>query len=292
MIKSMTGYGAAKAAADELEITVEVKSVNNRYLDCSVRIPRSFIFAEETIKASVTKHISRGKVDVFVSIDSSNAHDLSISVNEALASGYVQAVQRLSETYDLVSGLSALSLSRFPDVLQVQKKEMDRDAISAAVGSILEQALCEFDTMRCREGEKMREDILHQLSCVEELICLIEERSPDSVSEYKEKLQQRIQEMVEITEMIESRVLTEVAIFADKSDVNEEIVRLKSHLLQLRDMIMSSSPVGRKLDFIIQEMNREVNTIGSKCSSADITRHVVDIKAHMEKMREQVQNIE
>ena len=292
MIKSMTGYGSAKMSMDELEISVEIKSVNNRYLDTSVRIPRNYIFAEDTIRSAVSKHITRGKVDVFVTIDSFGAGDIAISINELLAEEYVKALKKLSDTHGLSGEISAMGLSRYPDVLRIERRELDKTAIANGIAEVLEQALCEFDGMRIREGEKMREDVLSQIEKVSQRIEMISKQSPDSVSEYKEKLEARIRDMLEVTETIEARLLTEVALFADKVDVNEEIVRLNSHLSQLRDMIMTDSPVGRKLDFLIQEINREINTIGSKCSRAEITRHVVDIKSDMEKVREQIQNVE
>jgi len=292
MIKSMTGYGSAKMSVDELEISVEVKSVNNRYLDTSVRIPKSYIFAEDAIRTAVSKHITRGKVDVFVTVDSSAAGDIAVSINEPLAEEYVKALKRLSFNYGLSGEISAMGLSRYPDVLKTERRETDKTAVVKGITEVLEQALCEFDLMRIREGEKMREDVLKHVERVSHGIETIAKQSPDSVSEYKEKLEARIRDMLEVTETIEARLLTEVALFADKVDVNEEIVRLNSHLSQLDDMIMTNSPVGRKLDFLIQEINREINTIGSKCSRAEITRHVVDIKSDMEKVREQIQNIE
>ncbi|MGI5935262.1 MAG: YicC/YloC family endoribonuclease [Oscillospiraceae bacterium] len=292
MIKSMTGYGGAKGSVEGLELSIEVKSVNNRYLDTTVRVPRTFIFAEEAIKAAVQKHISRGKVDVYIAVDSSKTENVVVSVNEPLLEGYITALRQITEKFGLQDDLTAVNAARFQDVLTVEKKELDKDALVAGICDILEQALNEFDGMRVREGTKLREDILVRLSVIESMISFVEERSPQTVAEYTERLKQRIREFLENKEIDESRILTEAAIFADKVAVDEETVRLRSHISQFRELIMGESPVGRKLDFLIQEFNREVNTIGSKCSDSAIARTVVDLKAEIEKIREQIQNIE
>lgn len=292
MIKSMTGYGCAKGIVEGLELTVELKSVNNRYLDVSVRLPRSFIFAEDSIKKGVSGHISRGKVDVFVTVDSSKADNFVINMNEPLAEAYISGIKGLSDKYGIPFDLSALSLAKLPDVMTVEKKEADRDAIVQGLGSVLEEALCGFDAMRLLEGEKLMEDILNRLNTIEELTAFVEQRSPETVSEYREKLEQRMMAVLENTEIDQTRILTEAAIFADKVAVDEETVRLRSHICQLREMIKGDSPVGRKLDFLIQELNREANTTGSKCNDAVIAKAVIDMKAEIEKIREQVQNIE
>lgn len=292
MIRSMTGYGAAKAALEELSLSVELKSVNNRYLDISIRIPRNYIFVEDAMKSVIQRHITRGKVDVFVNIDSTKAHDMQITVNESLAEEFIAALEKIAATYHLKNDLTALAVSRFPDVLQMEKKELDREAMSRSICDILENALQEFNQMRIREGEKMRESICLQMEEITNLLHQIEERSPESVTKYKERLEQRMREILSGGEYDESRLLTEVAIFADKVAVNEETVRIHSHLAQLQDLLSGDSPVGRKLDFLLQELNREVNTIGSKCNDADMTRYVVALKAELEKIREQVQNIE
>ena len=292
MIKSMTGYGGAKGSCEGLEISVELKSVNNRYLDCSVRIPRSFMFAEEGLKAKVQEHISRGKVDVFVSVDSSSADEIIVSVNEGLAKGYIEAIALISEKFDLHNDLSALAVSRFNDVLTVEKKEADKDAISAALSEIIEQALFEFDAMRCREGDKLREDIESRLDTIETLVKEVELRSPETVSEYRAKLYKKMCDVLESSTVDEQRILTEAAIFADKVAVDEETVRLRSHIAQMRGMLETGSPIGRKMDFLIQEFNRESNTIGSKCTDSDSAKKVIELKSEIEKIREQIQNIE
>lgn len=292
MIKSMTGYGSAKGQTGGLEITVELKSVNNRYLDTSVRLPRSFLFAEDAVKSAVQAHISRGKVDVFVSIDTSLADDMAVKVNEPLLKGYIEAIRHISEEYSLANDLTALSVSRFPDVLSVEKKDLDAEAISAALCEVTERALCDFDAMRLREGEKLRDDVLSRLETIDALVSTVERESPKTVAEYRSRLEQKMAEVLGTAGIDESRILAEAALFADHIAVDEETVRLRSHMAQLRTMINGNSPTGRKIDFLIQEFNREANTIGSKCQNSDIAHVVVDLKSEIEKIREQIQNIE
>ncbi len=292
MIKSMTGYGSAKGQTGGLEITVELKSVNNRYLDTSVRLPRSFLFAEDAVKSAVQAHISRGKVDVFVSIDTSLADDMTVKVNEPLLKGYIEAIRHISEEYSLANDLTALSVSRFPDVLSVEKKDLDAEAISAALCEVTERALCDFDAMRLREGEKLRDDVLSRLETIDALVATVERESPKTVAEYRSRLEQKMAEVLGTAGIDESRILAEAALFADHIAVDEETVRLRSHMAQLRTMINGKSPTGRKIDFLIQEFNREANTIGSKCQNSDIAHVVVDLKSEIEKIREQIQNIE
>lgn len=292
MIKSMTGYGSAKGQTGGLEITVELKSVNNRYLDTSVRLPRSFLFAEDAVKSAVQAHISRGKVDVFVSIDTSLADDMTVKVNEPLLKGYIEAIRHISEEYSLANDLTVLSVSRFPDVLSVEKKDLDAEAISAALCEVTERALCDFDAMRLREGEKLRDDVLSRLETIDALVATVERESPKTVAEYRSRLEQKMAEVLGTAGIDESRILAEAALFADHIAVDEETVRLRSHMAQLRTMINGNSPTGRKIDFLIQEFNREANTIGSKCQNSDIAHVVVDLKSEIEKIREQIQNIE
>ena len=292
MIKSMTGYGSAKGLVDGLEISVELKSVNNRYLDASVRLPRSFLFAEEMIKSRVQSHISRGKVDVFVSVDSSQAGDMAVKVNEGLLKGYLDAIGHIAEEYSLPNDLTAQSLSRFPDVLTVEKRELDAEAISAGMGEIVERALQDFDAMRLREGEKLRDDVLTRLETIRSLVETVEAKAPETVADYRRRLEQKMAEVLGSTGIDENRILAEAAIFADHIAVDEETVRLRSHMSQLRSMINGNSPTGRKIDFLIQEFNREANTIGSKCQNSQIAHTVVDLKSEIEKIREQIQNIE
>ncbi len=294
MIKSMTGYGRAREQRNHRDITVEVRSVNNRYLDCAVKMPRAYIFAEDAIKSLVQKATSRGKVDVFVSVDSLGAEETVVSVNEPLARGYIQAMHRLCELGGglVREGCGAAELARLPDVLAVTQSEEDLESVSADLCAVVEDALAAYNAMRETEGRKLEEDILGRLDTIEAITARVEERSPQTVAEYREKLLARMREVLQSTTIDEGRILTEAAIFADKVAVDEETVRLRSHLAQLRDMLRSGVPVGRKLDFLIQEVNRECNTIGSKCTDLTIARDVVDLKAEVEKIREQVQNIE
>ena len=273
-------------------ITVEVRSVNNRYLDCSVKMPRLYIFAEDAIKNRVQNSISRGKVDVFVTLDNTQGEQVVISVNQSVADGYYNALTALRDQYKLRDDISVSLLSRFQDVLVVEKSQEDVEAVAQDICSVLDMALADFTAMRQREGEKLAEDIRSRAATIAALLEKVETRSPQTVSEYRTKLENRMREVLENTQIDESRILTEAAIFADKVAVDEETVRLHSHLGQLEEMLHSGVPVGRKLDFLIQEFNREANTIGSKCTDLEIARYVVDIKAEIEKIREQVQNVE
>ncbi len=292
MIKSMTGFGSAKGTVEGLEISVELKSVNNRYLDTSVRMPRSFLFAEEMVKSCVQSHISRGKVDVFVTVDSSQTGDTIVKINEGLLKGYLDAVGHIAEEYKLPLDLTALSASRFPDVLSVEKKDLDAEAIGKGMERIVEQALQDFDDMRLREGAKLRDDVLNRLETISDLVAAVEEKAPETVEEYRRRLEQKMAEVLGTAGIDENRILAEAAIFADRIAVDEETVRLRSHMAQLTTMINGNSPTGRKIDFLIQEFNREANTIGSKCQNSRIAHVVVDLKSEIEKIREQIQNIE
>jgi uncharacterized protein (TIGR00255 family) len=292
LVKSMTGYGRAERVSGGCTITVELRCVNNRYLDCNIRIPRLYLFAEEAMKSRVQGKISRGKVDVFVTLDNGGADRVQVSVNKSVADGYYSALKELAQTYQLNDDISVSLLSRFPEVLLAEKAEEDVEQMAEEICTVLDLALEDFDEMRSREGERLREDILSRAATIEEKVSLVEERSPQTVQEYRAKLEARMQEVLANTQLDPARILTEAAIFADKIAVDEETVRLRSHIGQLREMLSKGGVIGRKLDFLIQEFNREANTIGSKCSDIEIARHVVDIKAEIEKIREQVQNIE
>ena len=292
MVRSMTGYGRAKQERNGRSITVEVRSVNNRYLDCTVKMPRAYIFAEDAMKALVQKSISRGKVDVFVTMDAVEADQTVVQVNESLARSYYEALTRLQKMFVLSNDLSPVALAKFPDVLTVTKAEEDLEMISADICAVLEEALAAHRQMRSVEGEKLYQDIAGRADTIETVVGKVEERSPQTVAEYRDRLETKMREVLQSTTIDESRILTEAAIFADKIAVDEETVRLRSHLAQLRTMLSGDEPVGRKLDFLIQEVNRECNTIGSKCIDLTIARDVVNMKAEVEKIREQVQNIE
>lgn len=289
---SMTGYGSAKGVVEGLEVTVELKSVNNRYLDCNVRMPRNFFFAEETVKQAVSNGVGRGKVDVFVSTANSANSDMTVAVNHELASGYYEAVRSIADELGVEPGLTANQIARYPDVLVLEKREMDKEQAAKELAQVAAAAVAEFNTMRAREGQRLKEDMLSKLSSIESLVSVVEERSPQIVAEYRQRLEAKLREVLEEKALDEHRIVTEAAIFADRTAVDEETVRLRSHVSQFRLMLDGGSPVGRKLDFLIQEFNRESNTIGSKCNDASLARVVVDLKSEIEKIREQVQNIE
>ena len=291
----MTGYGRGERAFDGgVQITVELRSVNNRYLDCAVKMPRAYIFAEDAMKGMIQRVVARGKVDVFVTIVRSGGDDLVVTVNEALAKSYAAALERLRELGG--SGAkkrwSAADLARFPDVLTVEKREEDLDEMKERLLAVLELALADFNAMREAEGGRLEADILGRADTIQRLLAEVEERSPQTVVDYRARLEAKMREVLQNTQIDEARLLTEAAIFADKVAVDEETVRLHSHLDQLRELLSAGGAVGRKLDFLIQEFNREANTIGSKCSDMEIVRRVVDMKAEIEKIREQVQNLE
>lgn len=291
-IKSMTGYGGAKGVVEGLDLSAELKSVNNRYLDVNIRMPRGFLFAEEALKAAVGKHISRGKVDVFVTLNTSTSDDTVVRVNEPLLRAYLSALQDVSERYGLENDLTVSVVSRFPDVLTVEKTEADQQALSDGLVALLENALTEYDAMREREGERLLCDISSRLNTIESLVSAVEACAPETVARYEERLRQKMETVLEGKNVDESRIIAEAAIYADHIAVDEETVRLRSHIAQMRSMLENGSPFGRKADFLIQEFNREANTIGSKCQNADVAKVVVDLKSEIEKIREQIQNIE
>jgi uncharacterized protein (TIGR00255 family) len=288
----MTGYGTAKGKIEDLDVTIELKSVNNRYLDTSVRVPRGFVFLEDKIKSAIQSKLSRGKIDVFVTIDSSSSEDLIVRINEPLARGYFEALKSLSEEFEIPNNVDAVTISRFPDVLSLEKKELDMDAVSAGMQELTLAAVDDFDRMRAIEGEKLQQDLYEKIACIEALLSKIEEEAPKTVEEYQNRLLQKMKDVLEDSSVEENRIIQEAAIYADHIAINEETVRLHSHIAQLKMMIEQGSPIGRKMDFLIQEFNREANTIGSKCQNSEVAHYVVDMKSEIEKMREQVQNIE
>lgn len=292
MLKSMTGYGGATGVSGKREITVEVRSVNNRFLDCNIRMPRIYTAAEDMLRSEVQRWISRGKVDVYITIDASRADDTAIKVNEPLADAFFAALTAISARYHVPNSLTALDIARFQEVLSVEKAETDTDALYADIVGVLSAAMEKFTEMRIAEGEKLRLDIGARLDKIEDLTLQAETLSPHTVASYHERLLARMTDVLKNTEIEESRILTEAALFADKVAINEEVVRLKSHIAQLRDMLNSDEPSGRKLDFLVQEMNREANTIGSKGNHVDMARIIIDLKAEIEKIREQAQNVE
>lgn len=292
MIKSMTGFGRAQETVDGMTVTVELKSVNHRYFEFTAKVPRTYGFLEEKLKSFLNARVSRGKMECYVSIENLEESDMEVVVNPSLAKGYVDALRTLSETFGLKEDYSAISIAKFPDVLTLRKAPADEEKIWNAVQKVTELAVERFVTMRETEGEKLRADILSKADTILEHVAFVESRSPQTVREYHEKLRQRMEELLENTQVDEQRLLTEAAIFADKVAVDEETVRLRSHISQLREFLNAGEPIGRKLDFLVQEMNRESNTIGSKAQDVEIAKRVIAIKAEVEKIREQVQNIE
>lgn len=292
MIKSMTGYGKSEQTIDSLNVTVEIKSVNHRYFEFSARVPREYGFLEEKLKKYCNSLITRGKVECYVSVEDLEEREMEVNVNETLAAGYVKALKELSERFGLKDDISAVTLSRYPDVITLHKASEDEERIWNAVKTVAETAVSKFIEMRETEGSKLRGDILSRADYIIECVEFIEGRSPETVREYNEKLEQRMKELLGDAAVDEQRLLNEAAIYADKIAVDEETVRLRSHISQLREFMNSSEAIGRKLDFLVQEINREANTIGSKAQDVDIAKKVIAIKAEVEKIREQVQNIE
>ena len=294
MIRSMTGYGRSQAVVDTMSITVELKSVNHRYFEFSSRVPRNYGFLDEKLKSYIGSRVSRGKVECYVSVENLEDDEIEILVNHSLAKSYLNALKDLAETNELNlrDDLAMSSLARYNDIFTVQKKEADEEKIWNAVKSVAEVAVDKFIAMRETEGEKLKNDVLSRADLILNKVSVIEERSPETVKEYNDKLLARINEFLSDVQVDEQRLLTECAIFADKVAVAEETVRLRSHIDQLRLFLDSDEAVGRKTDFLVQEMNREANTIGSKAQDVTIARNVIDIKAEIEKIREQIQNIE
>ncbi len=292
MVSSMTGYGRGETVKENISVVVELRSVNHRYFEFSSRIPRGYAFLEDKLKTFCQKRITRGKVDLFLTLDVSASDNVKVEINHALASGYVNAIKELSETYEINDGLSAINLSRFPDLFTVKNQALDEDTVWSVVEEATSLALDGFVAMRATEGKKLYDDVKSRVETILDKVTFVEERSPETVKAYREKLEARIKEMLADATVDEGRLLTETAIFADKVAVAEETVRLRSHIKQLMELLEGDIAVGRKLDFIVQEMNREANTIGSKAQDIEIAHTVVDIKAEIEKIREQIQNIE
>ena len=292
MVRSMTGYGRGQDVLDGLVVTVEIKSVNHRFFEYSCRLPRIYGFIDDKLKNYLQQRINRGKVDVFVQIEALESAGSEVLVNDGLAENYLTALRDMAQKYGLREDVSVTTLSRYPDVLTVRQVALDEETVWNAVQKVTNGALDQFIAMREREGARLREDVLSRGHTILKAVAVIEERSPQTVREHMEKVEARMRELLDGAAVDESRMLTEAAIYADKIAVAEETVRLRSHIDQLDTLLSGDEAVGRKLDFLVQEINRETNTIGSKCSDLELTRIVVDIKAEIEKIREQIQNIE
>ncbi len=292
MIKSMTGYGRSQKILNGRDILVEIRSVNHRYYEYSSRIPRAYNYIDEKLKTLLKSRISRGKVDVSVTINNIEGRDTEIVINKGVAEGYVNALRSVAEDLNVADDLTLSKLIKLPDIFNVQKTPDNEEEVWNDVSEVAAEALERFVAMRETEGEKMRLDVLEKSECIMEMVAKVEELSPQTVENYRERLYKKLSEVLESRDIDEQRILTEAAVFAEKIAVDEETVRLRSHISQLRELVNSDESIGRKLDFIVQEMNREVNTIGSKAQDLGITKLVVDMKAELEKIREQIQNIE
>ncbi|MCM1114740.1 MAG: YicC family protein [Clostridium sp.] len=292
MVKSMTGFGRAVKELDGYVITVELKSVNHRYFDFYSRCPRQYGFIEDKIKSYVNSRVARGKIECYVGIEALNTDSAEVAVNNTLASAYVKALNEIADTYGLNKDFGANTISRFQDVLVVKKAEEDEEKIWSLVKAVAEEAVDKFIEMRAAEGKKMYDDVYSRTAFILDSVAFVEQRSPQTVKEYNDKLIERVHEIIGDATLDESRIIQEVAIYADKVAVAEETVRLRSHIEQLRAFLNSDEAIGRKMDFLVQEINRETNTIGSKCNDLEIAQRVVDMKAEIEKIREQIQNIE
>ena len=292
MIRSMTGYGRDQQLLHGRSITVEIRSVNHRYFEFSCRAPRGCAFLEDRLKRALQSAISRGKVEVALTLQTVESRNTSVAVDHALAGQYITALRALGEEYALPDDLTLSTVCRLPDIFTLCRGEEDEEELAADVLSVLQKALEQFVAMRETEGERLKADVLSRLLTMEEHLSFVEERSPQTVAEYRARLTAKLTELLNGAVPDENRILTEVGIIADRLAVDEETVRLRSHFAQLRKILESTEPVGRKLDFFVQEMNRETNTIGSKCSDTAIAGHVVEMKSELEKIREQIQNIE
>lgn len=292
MIRSMTGFGRSQQTIDGMNITVEMKSVNHRYFDFFCRVPRTYGFLEEKLKSYIQSRVARGKIECYVQIESLETDDCVVEINQSLASGYIKALNELSEKYELKNDISVSNVARYHDIFSIRKNEADEEALWNCVKAVADCALDSFISMREKEGMKLKEDILSRCDLIIENVKFIEERSPQTVIEYNAKLLERMRTVLEDVQVDEQRLLTEAAIYADKIAVAEETVRLRSHIAQMHEFMNSDIAIGRKADFLVQEFNREANTIGSKAQDVEIAKKVIDIKAEIEKIREQVQNIE
>ena len=292
MIKSMTGYGRGENSTEDRKFTVEIKSVNHRYNDISIKLPRSMVFLEDKIRKTISKNISRGKTDVYISFETLSTDDVCVKLNDALEEAYFEKLVILKDKFKIESNDMLSLVARFPDVITVEKVQTEENVIWDALSPALNEAISNFIDMRSIEGEALKNDILIKAENIEKLVKEVKERAPVVVVEYKEKLTARLQELMGQVDIDEQRIATEVAVFADRGCIDEEVTRLESHIIQLRNILDEGGLVGRKLDFLVQEMNRESNTIASKSNDINITKASIELKREIEKIREQIQNIE
>lgn len=292
MLKSMTGYGRQEKLIDGKKILVEVRSVNQRFTDYNIKLPRHMGFLEEKVRNFASEKITRGKVDIYISVESYDETDKEIYLNTALAKNYIDVLKQLRDEFDLKDDISVMKVAEFTEIFKTERKEEDQEQVWSQVKEVMAEAMEAFISMREREGERIEKDLVERVEYMKTLAAQVDERSPQTVEEYRDRLYSKIKELLEDRDIDESRILTEVAIFSDKIAVNEETVRLGSHFEEFYNIINSGEPAGRKLDFLIQEINREVNTIGSKAQDIEIAKTVVTLKGEIEKLREQIQNIE
>ena len=292
MIRSMTGYGRGECVQEDRRVIVEISAVNHRYFDSNIRMPRSIMFFEEDVRKYVKDHVSRGKLDISISYHSEAQEDISIDVNESLCAEYVKALRTIQRQFDLIDDISTTTIAKLPDAIVIQKSADDKEAIWAVIQKALQDATLSFNHMRAIEGNILKEDLMFKRQKIKEIVDDISERSPLVVEQYKQRLHQKMTEALAHVEVDQDRLLTEIAIFSDRSSIDEELTRLYSHIQQLDSILNETGVVGRKLDFLIQEINREANTVGSKANDQVITQYVVELKSEIEKIREQVQNIE
>ncbi len=292
MIKSMTGFGRGIFQSESLNVTVEIKSVNHRYFEFSARMPRAYQFLEEKLKAHCQKSISRGKIELSVFVEELTENSTEVVLNHTYAKAYINALKNLSKEYKIKNDVKVSTLAANPEIFRLRKNALPDEVVEEAVTKALDEAITAFIAMREIEGERLKADILSRADTILSKVALVEERSPETVKAYRERLEQKVRELLENAQVDEQRLITETAIFADKVAVDEETVRLRSHIKQLETLLESAEPIGKKLDFIVQEMNRETNTIGSKAQDVEIAHIVVDVKSEIEKIREQIQNVE
>lgn len=292
MIRSMTGFGRGEAQSQGREFLVEIKSVNHRYCDIFIKIPKHLSFLEDKVREAIGKSMSRGKIDVYVSYENRGEDSKTLSLDEPLAKAYIKTAELLRDKFNLKDDISVSLVSKFPDIVKIEKADEDEEILSSLLNAALDKAIQSLIVMRENEGSELKNSLLEKINNVENIIKDISVRAPEVVREYKQKLETRIKELLEQQTIDENRIAMEVAVFADRCSIDEEIVRLGSHIIQFREALKLDIPVGRKLDFVVQEMNREVNTIGSKANDLSITKNVIEIKSEIEKIREQIQNIE